>query len=264
MNPEEEGGSNKRKKRVMGRGKIEIKKIENQTARQVTFSKRRNGLIKKTRELAILCDAHIGLIVFSATGKRSEFCSEHNKMPQLIDRYLQTNGLRLPDHQDDQEQLYHEMEALRREICNLELHLRPYHGHDLASIPPHELDGLERQLEHSVLKVRERKNELMQQQLENLSRKKRMLEEDNDNMCRWLHEHRAAIEFQQAGIETKPGEFLQFLEQVQYYTNDHQQQQQQQQNSLLQLATQLPSEIDPNYHLQLAQPNLQNDPAPKE
>jgi len=49
------------------------------------------------------------------------------------------------------------MELLRRETCNLELRLRPFHGHDLASIPPNELDGLERQLEHSVLKVRERK-----------------------------------------------------------------------------------------------------------
>ncbi|XP_006289310.2 protein TRANSPARENT TESTA 16 isoform X2 [Capsella rubella] len=260
MKPEEEeGGSNKRKKRdQMGRGKIEIKKIENQTARQVTFSKRRTGLIKKTRELSILCDAHIGLIVFSATGKLSEFCSEANRMPQLIDRYLQTNGLRLPDHQDDQDQLCHEIEVLRRETCNLEHRLRPYHGHDLASIPPHELDLLEQQLEHSVLKVRERK-----QQLDNLSRKRKMLEEDNNNMYRWLHEHRAAMELQQAGIETKPTEYQQFLEQLQYYNNDHQQQQQQRQpDSLLQLAT-LTSQIDPNYHLQLAQPNLQNDHAPK-
>ncbi|AED93143.2 Transcription factor MADS-box [Arabidopsis thaliana x Arabidopsis arenosa] len=258
MNIEEEGATHKRKKREMGRGKIEIKKIENQTARQVTFSKRRTGLIKKTRELSILCDAHIGLIVFSATGKLSEFCSEQNRMPQLIDRYLHTNGLRLPDHHDDQEQLHHEMELLRRETCNLELRLRPFHGHDLASIPPNELDGLERQLEHSVLKVRERK-----QQLENLSRKRRMLEEDNNNMYRWLHEHRAAMEFQQAGIDTKPGEYQQFIEQLQCYKpGEYQQfleQQQQQPNSVLQLAT-LPSEIDPTYNLQLAQPNLQNDP----
>lgn len=49
------------------------------------------------------------------------------------------------------------MEVLRRETCKLELRLRPYHGHDLASILPHELDGLEQQLEHSVLKIRERK-----------------------------------------------------------------------------------------------------------
>ncbi|WZY84600.1 hypothetical protein YC2023_030984 [Brassica napus] len=255
MNPEEEEGVNKRKRGEMGRGKIEIKRIENRTSRQVTFSKRRSGLIKKTHELSVLCDAHIGLIVFSATGKLTEYCSDPSKMPQLIERYLQTNGLRLPDPNDGQEELYQEIEVLRRETCKLELRLRPYHGHDLASIPPHELDALEQQLEHSVLKVRERKNELLQQQLENLSRKRRMLEVDNSNMYRRLHEHGTAMEFQQAGIETKPGEYQQFLEQVQYYNEHHQQQPP---NSVLQLAT-LPSEIDPNYHLQLAQPNLQND-----
>ncbi|KAJ0238120.1 Protein TRANSPARENT TESTA 16 [Hirschfeldia incana] len=238
----------------MGKGKIEIKKIENRTARQVTFSKRRSGVIKKANEISVLCDAHIGLIVFSTTGKLYQNCTEPLTMSQLIDRYLQTNGLRLPHLNDNMEEFCHEMEVLRRETCKLELRLRQYRGHDLASIPPHELDGLEQQLEHSVLKVRERKNELMQQQLENLSRKRRMLEEENNNMYSWLHAHRAAVEFQQTGIETKPGEYQQFLEQVQHY-ND----QQQQQNSFLQLAT-LPSDIDLNYHLHLAQPSLQNDP----
>nr|APB93349.1 MADS-box transcription factor AGL32 [Arabis alpina] len=245
----------------MGRGKIEIKKIENRTARQVTFSKRRSGLMKKTRELSVLCDAHIGLIVFSATGKLSDYCSEPGRMPQLIDRYLQTTGKQLPDPRDDSEKLYREIEVLRRETCQLELNLRPYHGHDLASIPLYELDRLEQQLEQSVHKIRERKNELMQQQLENLNRKRRMLDEDNNNMYRWLHEHRAAMEFHQAGTDTKPGEYQQFLEQLQYY-NDQHQQQQQQPNSVLQLAT-FPSEIDPNYHLQLAQPNFQIDPNAK-
>ncbi|CAN6854333.1 unnamed protein product, partial [Brassica oleracea] len=255
LNQEEEDGGNKRKRREMGRGKIEIKKIENKTSRQVTFSKRRNGLIKKTRELSVLCDAHIGLIVFSATGKLTQYCSEHSNMPQLIDRYLTKEGLQLPDLNDDRDDLRHEIEILRRETCKLELRLRPYHGHDLASIPPHELDGLEHQLEHSVHKVRERKKELLQQQLGNLSRKRRMLEDDNNNMYRWLHdEHRTGIEFQQAEIETKPMEYQQFLEHVQYYNDHHQQQ-----SSVLQLPT-LPSEIDLSYHLQLAQPNFQNDP----
>ncbi|XP_023732963.1 protein CHUP1, chloroplastic [Lactuca sativa] len=40
----------------MGRGKIAIRRIYNSTNRQVTFSKRRNGLLKKAKELAILCD----------------------------------------------------------------------------------------------------------------------------------------------------------------------------------------------------------------
>ncbi|TYI03898.1 hypothetical protein ES332_A11G374800v1 [Gossypium tomentosum] len=48
----------------MGRGKIEIKKIENLNSRQVTFSKRRNGLLKKAKELSITCDAEVGVIIF--------------------------------------------------------------------------------------------------------------------------------------------------------------------------------------------------------
>lgn len=59
----------------MGRGKIEIKKIENVNSRQVTFSKRRTGLLKKAKELAILCDADVGVIIFSSTGKLYEFSS---------------------------------------------------------------------------------------------------------------------------------------------------------------------------------------------
>lgn len=59
----------------MGRGKIEIKKIENLNSRQVTFSKRRNGLLKKAKELSVLCDADVGVIVFSSTGKLYEFSS---------------------------------------------------------------------------------------------------------------------------------------------------------------------------------------------
>ncbi|XP_024042109.1 agamous-like MADS-box protein AGL15 [Citrus clementina] len=59
----------------MGRGKIEIKRIENANSRQVTFSKRRAGLLKKAQELAILCDAEVAVIIFSNNGKLFEFSS---------------------------------------------------------------------------------------------------------------------------------------------------------------------------------------------
>jgi hypothetical protein len=62
-------------KEEMGRGKIEIKRIENANSRQVTFSKRRTGLLKKAQELAILCDAEVAVIIFSNTGKLFEFSS---------------------------------------------------------------------------------------------------------------------------------------------------------------------------------------------
>lgn len=59
----------------MAREKIQIRKIDNTTARQVTFSKRRRGLFKKAEELSILCDAEVALIIFSATGKLFEYSS---------------------------------------------------------------------------------------------------------------------------------------------------------------------------------------------
>ncbi|XP_057769827.1 agamous-like MADS-box protein FUL-L isoform X4 [Salvia miltiorrhiza] len=59
----------------MGRGRVELKRIENKISRQVTFSKRRSGLWKKANEISVLCDAHVALIVFSTKGKLFEFSS---------------------------------------------------------------------------------------------------------------------------------------------------------------------------------------------
>ena len=59
----------------MGRGKVELKRIENKINRQVTFAKRRNGLLKKAYELSVLCDAEVALIIFSNRGKLYEFSS---------------------------------------------------------------------------------------------------------------------------------------------------------------------------------------------
>lgn len=67
----------------MGRGRVELKRIENKINRQVTFSKRRNGLLKKAYELSVLCDAEIALIIFSSLGKLSEFASSTSGYPSL-------------------------------------------------------------------------------------------------------------------------------------------------------------------------------------
>jgi hypothetical protein len=68
----------------MVRGKTEMKRIENATSRQVTFSKRRNGLLKKAFELSVLCDAEVGLIVFSPRGKLHEFASAARCAPRPL------------------------------------------------------------------------------------------------------------------------------------------------------------------------------------
>lgn len=76
----------------MGRVKLQIKRIENNTNRQVTFSKRRNGLIKKAYELSVLCDIDIALIMFSTNGRLSYF-SGKRRFEDLLTRYIN-----LPDH----------------------------------------------------------------------------------------------------------------------------------------------------------------------
>ncbi|VAI72049.1 unnamed protein product [Triticum turgidum subsp. durum] len=69
----------------MARERRAIRRIESAAARQVTFSKRRRGLFKKAEELAVLCDADVALVVFSSTGKLSQFAS--SSMNEIIDKY---------------------------------------------------------------------------------------------------------------------------------------------------------------------------------
>ncbi|XP_022985132.1 agamous-like MADS-box protein AGL104, partial [Cucurbita maxima] len=76
----------------MGRVKLQIKRIENNTNRQVTYSKRRNGLIKKAYELSVLCDIDIALIMFSPSSRLSHF-SGRRRIEDVLARYIN-----LPDH----------------------------------------------------------------------------------------------------------------------------------------------------------------------
>ncbi|KAL6561307.1 hypothetical protein OROMI_016908 [Orobanche minor] len=59
----------------MGRKKLAIRRIESATARQVTYAKRRDGIVKKAKELSVLCDSDVALIMFSPTGRLTTFAS---------------------------------------------------------------------------------------------------------------------------------------------------------------------------------------------
>ncbi|XP_003543775.3 agamous-like MADS-box protein AGL104 [Glycine max] len=101
----------------MGRVKLEIKRIENPTNRQVTFSKRRNGLIKKAYELSILCDIDIAVIMFSPSGRVNHF-SGRRRIEDVFTRYIN-----LPDQVRDNAVSFPEL-PYRRGIQNKEYLLR--------------------------------------------------------------------------------------------------------------------------------------------
>ncbi|PHT76159.1 hypothetical protein T459_19681 [Capsicum annuum] len=59
----------------MGRNKLVMKKIEDSTSRQRTYSKHKDSLVKKANELAILCDTDVALLMFSPTGEVTRYSS---------------------------------------------------------------------------------------------------------------------------------------------------------------------------------------------
>ena len=68
----------------MGRGPVQLRRIENKINRQVTFSKRRSGLLKKAHEISVLCDAEVALIVFSTKGRLYEYSSNDRYVHPLL------------------------------------------------------------------------------------------------------------------------------------------------------------------------------------
>ncbi|PKU79144.1 agamous-like MADS-box protein AGL9 homolog [Dendrobium catenatum] len=173
----------------MGRGRVELKRIENKINRQVTFAKRRNGLLKKAYELSILCDAEVALIIFSNRGKLYEFCSS-SSMLKTLERYQkcnyegpETNIISRETQSSQQEylKLKARVEALQRSQRNLL-------GEDLGPLSSKELEHLERQLDASLKQIRSTRTQFMLDQLADLQRREQMLCEANKALKRRFEE----------------------------------------------------------------------------
>ncbi|XP_071936424.1 agamous-like MADS-box protein AGL15 [Coffea arabica] len=164
----------------MGRGKIEIKKIENANSRQVTFSKRRNGLLKKAYELGVLCDAEVAVIIFSNTGKLFEFAS--SSMPQIIARYnkcFEPSDCATVDHQPEPLQGPKEEDILKEEIEKLKLKHSQMLGKDLDGLGLKELQEVEQQLNEGLSSIKARKERMLMDQLEQaMMQEQRTLQEN--------------------------------------------------------------------------------------
>ncbi|CAN1150176.1 Floral homeotic protein AGAMOUS [Linum perenne] len=237
--------------RKIGRGKIEIKRIENTTNRQVTFCKRRNGLLKKAYELSVLCDAEVALIVFSSRGRLYEYAN--NSVKGTIDRYKKANSdsTNTGSVAEANAQYYQQEAAkLRQQIGNLlnanrKLAMfvnnnndggggggggasssRHMLGESLGGLNAKELKNLESKLEKGISRIRSKKNELLFAEIEYMQ--KREVDLHNNNQL--LRAKIAENERKQQNMSLMPGGGgSTSYDIVQPHQHQHQHQQHQQQ-----------------------------------
>uniref|UniRef100_A0AAU7LJA2 MADS21 n=1 Tax=Hippophae rhamnoides TaxID=193516 RepID=A0AAU7LJA2_9ROSA len=169
----------------MGRGKIEIKRIENANSRQVTFSKRRAGLLKKAQELAILCDAEVAVIIFSNTGKLFEF-SSNDSMKRTLARYdksIDSSEVAILEYREEKQD-YKEVDALKDEIAKLQKKQLCLLGENLSDLSLKELQQLEEKLSEELLSVKSRKEQLLMEQLEQSRLQEQRAKLENETLRR--------------------------------------------------------------------------------
>nr|AWM99595.1 MBP3 [Ipomoea batatas] len=154
----------------MGRRKVAIKRIEDKSSRQVTFSKRRNGLIKKAKELSVLCDVDVAVVVFSSSGKLYDFSST-NSLTGVLQRY--NSHVETEEKQSN----YARYMTIGELVQTLESDIEEP---DQLSVT--DLVHLEQQIGSALLETRSRKNCLLMESIAHLHEKEKMLEEEKRHL----------------------------------------------------------------------------------
>ncbi|KAK2986284.1 hypothetical protein RJ640_021853 [Escallonia rubra] len=170
----------------MGRGRVQLKRIENKISRQVTFSKRRSGLLKKAHEISVLCDAEVALVVFSTKGKLFEYSTDSSmeKILERYDRYSYAEKQLAATDTATQESWSFEYTKLTARVEVLQRNIRNYVGEELDPLNLRDLQSLEQQLDTAIKRIRARKNQLLHETVSELHKKEKALAEQNSLLAK--------------------------------------------------------------------------------
>ncbi|GMP33231.1 hypothetical protein CsSME_00006647 [Camellia sinensis var. sinensis] len=180
----------------MGRGRVQLKRIENKINRQVTFSKRRSGLLKKAHEISILCDAEIALIIFSTKGKLFEYSTDScmERILERYERYSHAERQLIATDTESQGSWTLENAKLKARLEVLQKNQRHLMGEDIDTLNLKELQNLEHQLDSALKHIRTRKNQLMYESISELQKKDKALQEQNNLLTKQEKEQQAQLE----------------------------------------------------------------------
>ncbi|KAI4367923.1 hypothetical protein MLD38_016547 [Melastoma candidum] len=173
----------------MVRGKTQLRRIENDTSRQVTFSKRRSGLLKKAYELSVLCDAELALMIFSSRGKLYEFSS--SGMARTIERYQKRSKDREAGTKSAANDQHMKLDAaeMSKKIELLDESKRRLLGEGLDACSIEELQSIENQLDKSLAKIRAKRNQLLREKIDRLKLEGKKLLEENQQLRQKMEEN---------------------------------------------------------------------------
>lgn len=164
-------------------------------------------MLKKAHEISVLCDADVGLIVFSTKGKLCEYATDTSSMERIIERYERHSYTeRQLDASELQSQgswtLEHAKLKARMEI--LQKNQRHLVGEDIDSLSLKELQNLEQQLETALRRLRSRKNHLMFESISELQKKDKALKDENNLLSKEIKEKEKELELDQPPTVEQP------------------------------------------------------------
>ncbi|XP_013628775.1 PREDICTED: protein MADS AFFECTING FLOWERING 5-like isoform X3 [Brassica oleracea var. oleracea] len=172
----------------MGRRKVEIKRIEDKSSRQVTFCKRRNGLIEKARQLSVLCGSSVAVLIVSSIGKVYS-SSSGDSMAKILKHYEVQHADKLKTLDlTEKTQNYLSLNEL------LETVQRKLEAANVDNITVQSLISLEEQSKTALSLTRARKTELMMQLVKSFQEKEKLLRDENTVLASQMGKEKEFLE----------------------------------------------------------------------